>query len=188
MIAINVKADIRQAQKMLRLLNGSAVHKAAARALNDTITTVRAEGAREIKSAHPALKIGDIKRNMTVSKAYTNKLTAKVETKGKPLSLKLYGANMTKRGVTAKLGTKRGPVKYKGRPAFVVLSFAGEIFVRRNEKGRRIRRFRGPSLPGVFRAQLGKFQAIAAKRWKVAFANRLKYEIAKAEAAAANAP
>ena len=58
MIRIDVRADVKKAQKFFTNLGRDGVQKAAARAINDTLTTVRAEGARLIRQQHPALKIG----------------------------------------------------------------------------------------------------------------------------------
>jgi hypothetical protein len=66
---------------------------------------------------------------------------------------------------------------YQGRKAFIVDKFGGEVFVRRFPNGRQIRRFRGPSMPGVFRAQGEKFKAIGQRRWAQAFTSRMQYEI-----------
>ncbi len=185
MVEIVVKADIRKAQRFVRDLDRRAIDVAAARAMNDTIRTVRAEGARLIKRAHPAMKIGEIKREMHVTKASRWKLRASVRTFGKPLSLLRFGASETRSGVSARIGQGRKRVVfYQGRKAFRVKAYQGEIFVRRFEKGRQIRRFRGPSMPGVFRAQRGKFLQIVAKRWPVTFASRMQHEINKAAAAA----
>jgi hypothetical protein len=184
-VQINVRADIRQAQRYFSYLRRDAVHKAAARAINDVLVTVRAEGAREIKRAHPALRIRDIKQSMMATKANRNQLRAFIETVGKPLSLKLFGARATRKGVTARIGSgPRRIVMHHGRKAFKVAKYGDEIFVRRFARGRQIRRFRGPSLPGVFRAQVTKFRAIAAKRWPKVFANRMRFEIEKAKAVA----
>lgn len=194
MIKLDIRADVRQVQRLYSNLKKSAVRKAAARAINDVIITVRAEGAREIKKAHPALKIGDIKNAMFMRKANRLTLVGSVDTKGKPQTLLLfspsapfvfrktgragiYNAQRSARPITARIGTKRSVMQYHGRKAFRILAFGNEIFVRRNGKGRQVRRLRGPSLPGVFRAQYARFQTIASQKWAAAFRSRMTYEI-----------
>ena len=175
---IDVRADIRSAQKFLKLTQ-SGVRKAAARAINDTLITVRKDGAQLIKDAHPALKISDIKRAMDMRRATARNLEGRIGTTGKPLSLKLFGATQTKRGVSARMGAARkGLVFYRGRKAFIIKPYQDEIFVKRENGG--VRRYRGPSLPGVFRAQQKRMLAIIKARWPKTFKSRLDYEIAQA--------
>lgn len=182
MIQIDVRAQIKEAQQFLKRVEKQAYRKATARALNDTVRTLRAEGAREIKKSHPALRIGDIKRAMVESKAHQYKLTASVKTTGRPLSLKLFNLKQLKRGtITAKIGRRQRPVMHRGRKGFIVAKYGNEAFVRRFPTGRQIRRFRGPSLPGVFRAQTSKFKRIAGERFPKAFYSRMQYEIERAK-------
>lgn len=180
---ISIRTEFKQALRFYRELGKKAVARGASRAMNDTVVTVRAEGAREINKRHPQLKIGMIKREMRVKKANQYNLRASVEVEGKPTSLLLWGARGVKKhggGVTARIGGKRQMAFYRGRKAFIVPKYGGEVFVRRHDKGRQIRRFRGPSLPGVFRAQELKFKRIANKRFQRAFKSRMDYEIARA--------
>lgn len=178
MIKFDVKADVREAQSFLRNLKGRAIPRAAARAINDVLITLRAEGAREIKADHPAMKIGDIKKNVAMYRATPTKLDGSLETIGRPLSLLLFGATQGKRGVSARIGKARKQlVLYHGRRGFTVAKYGGEVFVRRAAKGRALRRFRGPSMPGVFRAQSPFFLRRAAERWAQTFPSRLQYEI-----------
>lgn len=196
MIRLDVRADIRQAQRYYSNLRRNAVPKAGARAINDVLITVRAEGAREIKRQHTAMRIGDIKDAMKIDRAFWNKLYGSVSTTGTPLSLLSFsvaGGEVSRRKIgprgqvafslkrrfrpiTAVIGTKRAVMQLHGRKAFRVPG-TNEIFVRRNAKGRQFRRLRGPSLPGVFRAQYGRFEALAKKRWPAAFRSRMAYEI-----------
>lgn len=183
-VGLNVRTNVRQVQKLFREL-GAGVDRAAARALNDTITTVRAEGAREIKRKHKALRIGDIKREMKLGRATRLLLSASASTKGKPLPLGLFRpSSKRKAGVTAVIGSKRVLMGQAGRRAFVIPAYGNEHFVRKAAKGRGVKRIRGPSLPGVFRASIDKFQRIAQAKWAKAFQSRMKFEIAKAEAKA----
>lgn len=198
MINISVRADVRQAQRFLTQLRKDGVKAAAARAINDTLITLRAEGARMIKSDHPALKIGDIKANIRMKRAFKYNLRGSVSTSGRPQTLLLFAVRggeghrrskgvrgqvlivRTLKPITAQIGRNRSVMQLQGRKAFRVLAYGNEIFVRRHATGRQIRRLRGPSLPGVFRAKGNPMQDLAQQRWKQAFASRLKYEIALA--------
>lgn len=179
MIQLNIRSDIRQAERFLTNLRKNAVKKAAARAINDTLITLRAEGSREIKADHPALKISEIKKNMVMKKAHQYNLVGRLSTSGRPLSMLLFRPTRgSKRvGVKARIGHARGQLDYQGRKAFRIRAFADEVFVRRFGRGRQVRRLRGPSMPGVFRAQGVKFKRIAQNRWQVRFNHQLKYEI-----------
>lgn len=189
MIQLDIKADIRKAERFLTNLRKNAMKKAAARAINDTLVTLRAEGSREIKAKHPALKIGDIKRKILTKRAYYLNLRGSINTNGAPLSMLLFnpsGGTRTKRGrvtpLRARIGQTRSVIEYQGRKAFRIGAFKNEVFVRRSAKGRRVRSLRGPSMPGVFRAQNDRMMVIATKRWGVAFQNRLRYEIEQSKA------
>lgn len=188
MITVDIKADVKRVEKFFSNLGKNAVKRAASRAINDALITVRADGAREIKKVHSALTIGAIKGNMVIYRATPGNLQGKVETKGRPLSLKLFkplGGKTNRRGyrapVTAIMGTTRAVVSYHGRKGFRVAAFGDEIFVRTNATGKRIRRYRGPSLPGVFRAQATKFKQIAMKRWAIRFPAQMRFEIERAK-------
>jgi hypothetical protein len=190
MISLNVKADVTEVERYLSILEKDAARKAAARAINDTLTTLRAEGARLIKTAHPALKISDIKANMIMKRASYTNLRGLVSTTGRPLSALLFnvrGGKQTKSGrspLTAQFGQLRTELGIGSRLAFRIAKFGDEVFVRRDDRGHGVRRLRGPSMPGVFRAQLARFQQIAAERWAVTFPSRLRYEIELAKAGA----
>ena len=183
---IDISTDFRQARRFLNDLGKRGLEKAAARAINDTLVTVRKEGAQAIKAAHPALKIGAIKREMVLKKASAWDLRGYVRVRGRPLSLKLFNARQVKRGVTARIGRGRQSlVLYRGRKAFIVPGFDNEVFVRQDGQGRKIRKFRGPSMPGVFRAQGPRFRMIVKARFPVAFRSRIQYEIELAKRRAA---
>lgn len=190
-IKVDVRADVSQIRAMYAHL-GKGVDRAAARALNDTVRTLRAEGARAIKRHHRAMKIGQIKREMKIERANPKRLSASVDVTGKPTSLTLFQARQLKRGgVKATIGNTRSLITFKGRKAFIVPKYGNEVFARRFATGRQMRRLRGPSLPGVFRAREKEFTAIAQDRFPKAFRSRIQFEIAKAEkvaAARASAP
>jgi hypothetical protein len=191
-IQISFQADVREAREFLKIVGQDACDRAAARALNDAARTLRAEGARAMKAKHRALRIGDIKRQMIMKQAFPRRLVARVSVKGRPLSLTLFRPHELKRGgVKVTLGNQRVTLRYQGRKTFRVKKYGNEIFARRHAKGRAIRRIRGPSLPGVFRARENEFINIAHRRFRRAFPSRMQYEIdraAKVARARAGAP
>lgn len=185
MINLDIRVDINNAQRKLGYLR-KGIPRAAARAINDTVVTLRTEGARMIKRDHPALKIGDIKRRMNVKRAFWQNLRGSVGTDGYPMSALLFrptGGIQRKRGktpVSIMFGKARGVVSVDSRKGFRIAKFGNEVFVRRGPKGRQVRRFRGPSMPGVFRAKGPEMVALARARWQKTFNSRLQYEIALA--------
>lgn len=177
---LDVRSDLKEVEALFREL-GPGVQRAAARALNDTIRTVRAEGARAIKREHRGMKIGDIKRAMVMKQAFPKRLQASVDVEGKPLSFTLFRPHQLKRGgVKVTLGKQRITLKYKGRKTFRIAKYGNEVFARRFATGRQVRRLRGPSLPGVFRAREEEFGRIAREKLPKAFRSRLQFEIDKA--------
>jgi hypothetical protein len=186
-IHLDVRADIREAERFYSNLRKNAVKKAAARAINDTLTTLRNEGTKMIKRDHPALKSGEIKRRMNRKLAHMYNLRGSVGTEGFPLSALLFrpqggrGARKRVPPVSLHIGKNRFVVDYHGRKAFRVKAFGNEVFVRRFGKGRRLMTWRGPSMPGVFRAKGNEMLALARARWQKTFASRMQYEIALAK-------
>jgi hypothetical protein len=202
-IQLDVRTDIRQAERFFTNLRRNGVKSAAARAINDTLITLRAEGARMIKRDHPALSIGAIKAAITMKRAHKFNLRGMVATTGKPQTLLLFKVrggdrpfrfgktsragiyNVTRaarvRPLTAQVGKSRSVMQMHGRKAFRVAAYGNEVFVRRFAKGRQIRRLRGPSLPGVFRAKGNDMKTLAQQRWAVAFRSRMAYEIGLAK-------
>lgn len=76
------------------------IDKAVPRALNKVIDQVRTTAAREMRGAGYNLKVGDIKKAMTVSRATPARLTANVLSSGRPIALIKYGARQTAKGVS----------------------------------------------------------------------------------------
>lgn len=190
MIKLDIRTDVREAERFYSNLRKNAVKQAAARAINDTLITLRAEGARMIKQDHPALKIGTIKENMTLKRAHKFNLRGMVATQGRPLSMLLFrvtGGERNARGrippAKAVIGKQRTTLEYHGRKAFRIKAFGNEVFVRRQGKGRQVRRLRGPSMPGVFRAKGEFMKSLAETRWRKTFASRMQYEIEQAKRA-----
>jgi hypothetical protein len=98
-LKISVKVDVEQALRKLRLTQEEA-KKAIPRALNKTATTARAQAAREIVSAGYGIKVGAIKKGISIRRASQSELRAIVRAAGRPIPLVNYGARQTKVGVS----------------------------------------------------------------------------------------
>jgi len=182
-VKLDIKTDLKEAQRYLREL-GPGVDRAAARAINDVLTTLGMKGRQAMKKENRALKIGDIKANMKTTKANRLHLGGSIEVSGKPLSLLLFKPKQFKLGTKAIMGNVNTLLGSEGRRVFHIPDFGGEYFIRKAAGGRSVRRFRGVSLPGAFRAREDEFMLIARTRWETTFPNRLTYEIEKARALA----
>lgn len=181
---ISIRTEFRQAERFYRHLGKTAVPKAAARAINKTLQGLRTDGARAIRKAHPGgPKIGEIKQELKLYKANFRQLRGVIYVTGRPMSLLRFGATQLKSGASARFGRNRkGVIRYHGKPAFILASKGGEVFVPRSGGG--IRRFRGPSMPGMFRAQLPEFKRSVRERWPKEMERSMKFEIQRAARAA----
>lgn len=68
MLVVNVQHDLGKLVADLKLMP-SEQKAAGVRALNRTMTTVRAEAARSLKGAYPGLLVGDIKKRIRLKRA-----------------------------------------------------------------------------------------------------------------------
>jgi hypothetical protein len=143
-------------------LTMKAVKAAAARALNRTATSTRAEISRTVRASIPSLKASAVKDTVTIirAKGGTDLLSQRAEIKVKdvPVPLAAYGAKPKtvatpkgKRvGVTVKVKDARKPVV----GAFVATVGAGHVgvFKRRGPDRLPIKELYGPSVAQVVRS------------------------------------
>jgi len=101
------------------------VKKAAARALNRTITTVRAESARMVSRRYN-IKVGDVKDAMHIFSANSTTLQARASTRGRFFRLINFGARPLKRGVSVAVTRGRREVLQN---AFIAQMKSGHIGV-----------------------------------------------------------
>lgn len=188
MIRVNVKLQIDQARKDFSRL-GQQVNRAAAVALNRTAITARKEADQEVRK-RLNLKSGTVKDALRIDKA-RKRLVVEIVASGKPIALRDYGANRTKKGVTFKVARSQPRRLYKrqGRAGFKVDKFGGHVFVRvgPNPPGRAdapIKKVYGPSIPQYFvtRFVRERMTRIAMQRFPIEFARELKFRASKAAA------
>lgn len=194
-IKFDVKGDFREVERHLKQL-GPAASRAAVRALNRTVTAVNAEAAREIQKKRN-LKIGTIKQKLRVQKANRTRLSASITASGDKISMRHFGANQTRKGVTVKIGkgSRRIALQRYGNKSFRNLGFAkGTIFVRhptRKMKGKpkRAAIVKWSAVSGirsVFRQKQveAAMQKVARTTWTKRFRHEIEFELRKAEARA----
>lgn len=187
MIHIDVRADIRKAQIFLQALGENGTKRATARALNRTATTVRAEAARLIRKKR-ALRIGEIKKALSIKRATTGSLAATVTAKGRSISIRHF-AKYGPRGVTVRIaeGGKRTLLTRYGNKAFVNPVWRPGVFVRTTKKRLPIEAWtRVPGIPTVFvqQAIVDAIKRVVAHVFPARIKHELEYEIAKAKAKA----
>lgn len=187
-IRFDVKADFREVEKLMRQL-GPGAKRAASRAINKTTTTVRAVSAREIQQKRN-LKIGVIKKRLRVDRARPNRLFATITASGKPISIRQFGARVTRKGITVKIGrgTRRIALQKYGNKSFRNQGFAkGSVFVRQGRARLPIEKWPPVSgLPSVFLQQQveAAMQKAARTTWTKRFREEINFELRKAEARA----
>lgn len=174
MIKISVQADISGALRKLQLTKEEA-SKAIPRALNKTATTARAEAAREIKAAGYKLKIGDLKKSITIKRASRAVLTAQVTASGKPIPLSRYGARQNRKGVS--VAVLKGRKTITG--AFLATMPSGHrgVFVRQGKGRLPIDQKFGPSVPDAFSNKVvqGALRRVIRERFNVVLAQELRF-------------
>lgn len=140
MISIKTQ-NLRRLQRRLKSQYPKVYKPAMAAALNKTLTTVTAQGARNISKAM-GLKISDVKKDMQKFRATRNRLTAAIVSRGRPLSLVKFGASkQLKRGISHKAWGKRRTIK----GAFRANVKGGEqIFIRKGKRSLPIKKLWGP--------------------------------------------
>lgn len=125
-------------KEKLTLLELQAFPRAASKALNRTATTVRAEQSR-IMAKQMGLRVGDVKKRISIQKATPGRLTVRLNYRGKPLNLIHFKATQLKAGVKASPWGERQLF----RGTFIVRIGGNELVMKRAVRGGK----RVPRLP-----------------------------------------
>ena len=156
-----------------RLLEiGQDAPRAATRALNRTLGTVRTATVRAL-AAELALRNKDVTDGIATQRASFARQIATLSVTGRRLPLSAFGARQTRRGVTYRLPKGRGTVEH----AFLATMRSGHggVFLRKGKPRLPIRELFGPSLPGAF-VRAGIRDAMVAKA-NAELAKNLTHEI-----------
>lgn len=175
MIQLDIKVDARDARVFLRSAQ-TGVAKATARALNKTMTPVRAEAARRLQEQRN-LPISQIKKAMRVVRATPQYLASTLVVSGRPISIRHF-ANHGKRGVTVKIerSGKRTLLRRGSIKAFVNPKWRPGVFIRKGKSRLPIEAW--PPVPGLPRV-LVQDRIMAALRSVVVdvFPKRMREEL-----------
>jgi len=98
------------------------------RALNRTITTVRAAAQRRIREKYPGLTASTVRDQLKLTRASRAMMVAKITVKGRRMPLMEFAARQTKRGVTVRVTAQRKLIPH----AFIATMKSGHtgVFVR----------------------------------------------------------
>lgn len=145
---------LKRIQKKLRGLEKKVYRPAMVSAINKTMTSARAQGARDIAKSMGGPRIGDVKRDMKQHKATKNRLQAVIISRGSPLSLTSFKARgLKKRGVShTAYGSGRKVIK----GAFLATgrrSGVESAFVRTSKKRYPIKKLWGPGIARTMATQ-----------------------------------
>jgi hypothetical protein len=190
-ISIDVKHSLGGFEAHLAGL-ADARMKAAVRALNRTMTTVRAEAARAMAREYEGLKIGTLKRQMRFKRATASEAAASITFSNR--RFRLYGNWSLRHSRGQRVRTARLPFRVEtgeGRrldPAALRDAFiqraksngAPNLFLRAGRERYPITVLVAPSLSSAFvERQVGeKLARIARTRFAVVFAQELKFRLA----------
>jgi len=104
---------------------------------------------------------------------------------GRPIPLRDYKANQTKRGVTVLVSPgKRTVVQHRGNKAFVINKIGNHVFAREGKARLPVKKLYGPSLPSTFIQQevRAAWTATAQEALPKRLAEEMKYELSKMRA------
>lgn len=105
---IDIRADMRSIQARLGYV-GKGLQPAAVRALNKTMTTIKADAARSLQKDYPGLKIAKIKSRLPIKKATSAVSTAVLTFNGARIPLYgNFGMRVTKASRGKKGAGRRG--------------------------------------------------------------------------------
>lgn len=189
MNTFDIRPDISEAKRAFEEL-GPAVDRAAARALNKTAVAVRKKTIPEIRKER-MIKAGLIRQALAIYRANARALVATIHATGKPIPIRHFGANQTKRGVTVRIrqGTKRQVLKRHGNAAFINAGskLGPNVFVRSGKSRLPVEKWSPvPGIPRVFARKVVSemMRRHAGDVWPRRFREEVRFEVDKALARA----
>lgn len=177
----NVRADLKEVERWANTVQRERVPTAAARAINKTLTSVRAESTKRIRDER-ALKASVVRDALRIIKANKFRLFGAVEASGRPIPLREYQARQTKKGVTVKVSPGgRKLVVNAGNAAFQLERYGQHVYARTGKTRLPIKKLYGPSIPATFLKEkvVQAMDRVAGDNWPKRFAEELKYELAR---------
>ena len=176
---IDVEADVEEAKRFLTRTQRKVVPKAAARALNRTLTNVRTVSRRKVAKGM-GQKQKAIKGQFKMIKASRNRLIGLLRTTGNPIPLiEFKSPKQFKKGVKVTFAGERQLMEN----AFIATMPSGRtgIFRRQTKKRLPIRELFGPSVPAWFATrEVNKaMEDTANENWPQNFARDLDFFLSR---------
>lgn len=141
--------------------------RAVARAINRSLTGLRAQASREVAKGM-GLRVRDVKKRMVITqKARARRRVGRLRGRGRPLNLMKFAGRKVRRGVSAKPWGKRRIFKDG------IIS-RGNAYIRSSDPGRAVRPMWGPGVARQFSDYVEDRRNIRALR------RRLRKEVAAA--------
>ena len=177
MIGLNVKADAREVERVLAGIRGGAP-TVLRRALNRTITPVRAEAARDV-AQDMRVRVGTARRAMALRRATNRSLEASVTASGQRIPLIEFRARPVRQGISYDLG--RGRTVAKGAFLSTMKSGHRGAFRRKGKSRLPIGELRGPSIPHVFLQEkiVEAMRRVAGKVWSAEVERQLRFFLSR---------
>lgn len=137
--------EVKNIEKVEELLKDipHGTEKAATRAINRTVTTLKKELKKKVSSEY-GIKSGDIEKELQVSKAKYSNLTARIVAKGPTISLHRFFKSNTRKGITVLIKKVDGRKIVSGKPNLVGKAFLAKMrsghtgIFQRNHKTRKV--------------------------------------------------
>lgn len=176
--------DVSQVLKNISEIPRGPARRAIVRGLNKTATNVRTSASVAIR-AKRALSAKVVRDAMAIRKATNQNLVSSLVVTGRPIPLRDYKANQTKRGVTVLVTPgKRTLVQHKGNKAFTIDKIGGHVFARDGKSRLPVKKLYGPSLPSTFVQQevRAAWTATANEALPKRLAEEMRFELSKMKA------
>jgi hypothetical protein len=179
-IVVDLRADVRQVEKMLGGLRKDAP-VVISRAINRTLTPLRATAAREI-ARDLKLPVNTARKAMTLRRATPFQLAGSVTASGRRIPLIEFGARQVAAGVSYDLGRGRQVAKGAFIPGARQGAPTRRAVFRRVARARLPLEFlRGPSIPKVFvqKKITAALRATSDARWPREVQAQLRFLISR---------
>jgi len=188
-VTVDIRHDLAGLQARLGLLPQERL-QAAVRALNRTMTTVRAQAARDMGKEYAGLKIGAIKKRLRFKKATRSDAIATITFSGRRFRLINWNVRQTKTGIRGRLpwaletgdGKRITPAQL--RHAFIRASRThgiANVWQRAGKARMPIEVIVAPSLAAAFvERRIGEaLVKVARERFRIVFEQEAKFRLSK---------
>jgi len=176
---MDVRADFKQVERMLSVVQKKAIPKAGSRALNKVVKVAEKTAAKGLADDIGIVQ-KESRKHLRINRARWTELQASIVATGRRLPLMALKAKQVKKGVTYR---KQGGGRGRVQSAFIATMRSGHkgVFKRQGKQRRPIQELFGPSIPHVFvkdkisRALLTTTRA----RWPKLFQHEINRELRK---------